>query len=162
MTRKFNLEIRESASKAFNPQRTFDQYGFPFTCNPTIGCHFGCKYCYSPIFVKKQKENKRRDFFEQVILRKKIPALLEKELGNYRILPQHLKRVQINETNDYYLPRIINSLQNSDEDIMYQILDIFHRHWKDGNKWMLHILTKSPLIKYHSGQIERYEAYGSG
>ena len=154
MKRQLKVVHREHSSKALNPQRTIDQYGFPFTCNPSIGCHFACKYCYSPIFVKKQLTDRRKDFFEEVILKEEIPALLEKELIRYDILPQHLKRVQINETSDYYLPRIINSLQNQDEDIMYQILDIFHRNWNNGNKWMLHILTKSPLIKYHLDKLK--------
>ena len=154
MKRQLNVVHREHSSKALNPQRTIDQYGYPFTCNPSIGCHFACKYCFSPIFVKKQLTDRRKDFFEEVILKEEIPALLEKELIRYNKLPQHLKRVQINETSDYYLPRIINSLQNQDEDIMYQILDIFHRNWNNGNKWMLHILTKSPLIKYHLDKLK--------
>ena len=153
MTRKFNIEFRDQSSRAMNPQRTFDQYGFPFTLNPTIGCHYACKYCFSPIFVKKQLTDRRKDFFEDVIIKKGIPDLLEKELKKYSVLPQHLKRVQINETSDYYLSRIINSLPSQDEDIMYQILDIFHHSWNNGNKWMLHILTKSPLIKYHLDKL---------
>jgi radical SAM superfamily enzyme YgiQ (UPF0313 family) len=28
-------------------------YGFPFTLNLTMGCFFGCKYCYSPITLRK-------------------------------------------------------------------------------------------------------------
>ena len=154
MVRRFNIEFRDQSSKALNPQRTIDQYGYPFTCNPTIGCHFACKYCFSPIFVKKQLTDRRKDFFEDVIIKKGIPVLLEKELKKYSVLPQHLKRVQINETSDYYLPRIINSLQNQDEDTMYQTLDIFHRNWNSGNKWMLHILTKSPLILHHLDKLK--------
>ncbi|HZW40425.1 MAG TPA: radical SAM protein [Ignavibacteriaceae bacterium] len=154
MVRHYNISVRENSSIALNPQGSIDQYGFPLTLNPTIGCHFACKYCYSPVFVKKQLTDRRKDFFEEVIFKKEIPALLEKELEKYSVLPNHLKRVQINETSDYYLPRIINGIQDGTlPDIMLEVLNIFQRQWDKGNKWMLHFLTKSPLIRFHLDKL---------
>lgn len=55
-------------------------YGFPFTLNPTLGCFFGCKYCYSPISLRKLIYGKRDSFFEEVTVRLGVPEQLEKEL----------------------------------------------------------------------------------
>ena len=34
-------------------------------------------------------------------------------------------------------------------DIMAEVLSAFKKHWDSGNKWMLHIVTKSPHILRH-------------
>jgi DNA repair photolyase len=125
-------------------------YGFPFTLNPTMGCFFGCKYCYSPISLCKLISGKRNSFFEEVTIRLGVPAQLEKELDKYSILPQYLKRVQINEHSDYYLSQLFTEIKKQHQrDILLEILNIFKWHWNRGNKWMLHILTKSHLILNH-------------
>lgn len=154
-TRKLNVEFREKSSKALNSQFPIDQYGHPFTLNPTIGCFFACKYCYSPIFVAKVLTQKRKQFFENVFVKLNIAQYLDKELTKFKVLPQHLKRVQINETSDYYLPRVMDSMKkNHNRDIMLEILQVFEKHWNNGNKWMLHILTKSHLILKHLDQLK--------
>jgi hypothetical protein len=35
------------------------------------------------------------------------------------------------------------------QDIMRQILEVFERHWHEGNPWMVHIFTKSHLVVEH-------------
>jgi DNA repair photolyase len=125
-------------------------YGFPFTLNPTMGCFFCCKFCYSPISLCKIIKGKRAGFFEEVTVRLGVPEQLDKELTKYSILPQHLKRVQINEHSDYYLPQLFAEIRKQNQpDIMLDILNIFQKHWINGNYWMLHILTKSHLILNH-------------
>lgn len=56
-----------------------------------------------------------------------------------------MKRVQINETSEYYLPQIRRELSTQNKpDLMLGILDEFDKAWQADNKWMLHILTKRP------------------
>lgn len=149
MARTTQVEFTSRSSNAFNTQKQFDQFGFPFTLNPTVGCSFSCKYCYSPIFVAKVKTGKRKLFFENIRVKLDMPALLDKQLTRLKDLPQHLKRVQINETSDYYLPQVLNELKKQKRDTMLEILNVFEKHASNGNVWMLHILTKSNLILNH-------------
>ncbi|MFZ1517682.1 MAG: radical SAM protein [Ignavibacteriaceae bacterium] len=130
-------------------------YGFPFTLNPTMGCFFCCKFCYSPISLCKLIKGNRDSFFEEVTVRLGVPEQLDKELSKYSILPQHLKRVQINEHSEYYLPQLFTEIRDQNQpDTLLEILNIFQRHWDNGNKWMPHILTKSPLILKHLDKLK--------
>jgi len=101
--RKLNIEFRESNSPPLNPQFPIGQDDHPFTLNPIIGCYFTCKYCYSPIFTAKVKNQKRKKFFENVAVQLNMAKRLDKQLNNLKVLPQYLKRFQINESNEYYL-----------------------------------------------------------
>ena len=130
-------------------------YGFPFTLNPTMGCFFCCKFCYSPISLCKLIKGNRAGFFEEVTVRLGVPEQLDKELTKYSILPQHLKRVQINEHSDYYLPQLFTEIRKQNQpETMLEILNIFQRHWNNDNQWMLHILTKSHLILNHLDKLK--------
>ncbi len=149
MKKTTKITLSNIVSRALNAQKQFDQFGFPFTLNPTVGCSFACKFCYSPIFVAKIPSGKRKQFFENIRVKMEIPSLLDKELTKLAHLPQHLKRVQINETSDYYLPIVVKALEKQNRDIMREILEIFQKHDAAGNHWMLHILTKSNLILNH-------------
>jgi hypothetical protein len=67
-----------------------------------------------------------------------------------------LKRVQINEHSEYFLPQLYSELTKKRKpDILAKVLDVFQDQSAKGNKWMLHILTKSHLILYHLGRLER-------
>ncbi len=149
ISRSTNISFTEHSSNVLNTQKQFDQFGFPFTLNPTVGCSFVCKFCYSPIFVAKVKTGKRKQFFENIRVKLDVPELLDSQLEKLKNLPQYLKRVQINETSDYYLPRVVKGLQNMNRDIMLEILHVFQKHAENGNVWMLHVLTKSNLILNH-------------
>ncbi len=130
-------------------------YGFPFTLNLTMGCFFGCKYCYSPISLCKLIKGKRKSFFEEVTVRLGAPEQLRKELIKYSTLPQHLKRVQINEHSEYYLPQLFTEFKKQNKpDILLDVLNIFYDQWNKDNKWMLHILTKSQLILNHLDKLK--------
>jgi hypothetical protein len=34
-------------------------------------------------------------------------------------------------------------------DIMAQVMDVFKKHWENGNHWMLHLITKSDEMIGH-------------
>lgn len=138
-------------SKALNAQKVITNYSLPFTLNPCIGCPFACKYFFSPLALQKERE----EFFNKVEIKLNLPAILDKELEKFKALPQHLKRVQINESNDIYHPLVLHGMQNKlKRDIMMEILDIFQKHWNTGNYWMLHILTKSHMILEHIEKLK--------
>lgn len=158
MTRKTKVTFNPAKSSTALTAQTSGiyPYGFPFTLNPTMGCFFCCKFCYSPISLCKLIKGKRNGFFEEVTVRLGVPAQLDKELTKYSILPQHLKRVQINEHSDYYLPQLFTEIRKQNKpDTLLEILNIFQKHWKNGNKWMLHILTKSHLILNHLDKLKQ-------
>lgn len=156
MSRNTKVTFKPGECSALSTQSSgIYPYGFPFTLNPTMGCFFCCKYCYSPITTLKLIENKRDGFFEEVTVRLGVPEQLDKELTKYSILPQHLKRVQINEHSDYYLPQLFSEIRKQNQpDTLLEILNIFHRHWDNDNRWMLHILTKSHLILNHLDKLK--------
>ncbi|MBK9097809.1 MAG: hypothetical protein IPM14_06690 [bacterium] len=156
MTRNIKVTFKPGASSALSAQGSgIYPYGFPFTLNPTMGCFFCCKFCYSPICLCKLIKYKRDSFFEEVTVRLGVPEQLDKELTKYSILPQHLKRVQINEHSDYYLPQLFTEIRKQNQtDTLLEILNIFQKHWNNGNKWMLHILTKSHLILNHLDKLK--------
>lgn len=156
MSRNTKVTFRSGECSALSKQYgDIYPYGFPFTLNPTMGCFFSCKFCYSPITTLKLIENKRDGFFEEVTVRLGVPEKLDKELTKYSKLHQHLKRVQINEHSDYYLPQLFTEIRNQNQpDTLLEILNICQTHWNNGNKWMLHILTKSHLILKHLDKLK--------
>jgi DNA repair photolyase len=157
MTRKTKVTFNPTKSSSALTTQTggIYPYGFPFTLNPTMGCFFCCKFCYSPLTTHNLIENKRDGFFEEVTVRLGVPEQLDKELSKYSILPQHLKRVQINEHSEYYLPQLFTEIRDQNQsDTLLEILNIFQRHWDNGNKWMPHILTKSHLILNHLDKLK--------
>jgi hypothetical protein len=84
-----------------------------------------------------------------------IPGKLDKELRKYRDLPQHLKRVQVNVCTEGYLPAaMIRTRKQYNRDIMREVLEVFRRHWEDGNRWMIHLLTKSHMVRKHLNVIQ--------
>lgn len=156
MSRNTKVTFKPGANSALSTQTSgIYPYGFPFTLNPTMGCFFCCKFCYSPISLCKIIKGNRDGFFEEVTVRLGVPAQLDKELTKYSVLPQHLKRVQINEHSEYYLPQLFSEMKIQNQpDTLLDILNIFQKHWDNDNKWMLHILTKSQLILNHLDKLK--------
>jgi len=151
------VSVKTGSVNALNAQTqsSIYPYGFPFTLNPTMGCSFGCKFCYSPLTYRKNfAKSDRVHFFNESTIKLDIAKSLDKDLTRLSPLPQHLKRVQINETSDYYLTEVLKKLEKEDRDVMMDILQVFQDHWDAGNKWMLHILTKSHLIEKHLGKLK--------
>ena len=153
MNRTTDVILNYKSSYALRPQQKLSQYDFPFTLNPVIGCFMGCKYCFSPgvAYQYKTQQEGRELFFTNAIVQLDKAEHLDKELQRYSVLPQHMKRVQVNEISEYYQPQVINYLQsNNQQDLMAEILNVFNRHYDNGNYWMVHILTKSHLILNHT------------
>jgi len=128
---------------ALTPQKNIDMFNFPFTLNMNIGCLYACKYCYLQQFLF----SKHAVFGEETKVKLWLPEKLDIELGKYRELPQHLKRVQINPATEGLHPKVIKYVQEHyNRDIMTEMLEVFRRHWDAGNHWMVHLVTKSNSI----------------
>jgi DNA repair photolyase len=141
----------EKRNKALNPQNKIDTHNLPFTMNTGIGCHFGCQYCY----IQGRIFSRRVVFGEEVLVKLWIPEVLDKDLRKYRDLPQHLKRVQVNVSTEGYLPAAMIRTENQyDRDIMREVLSVFRKHWEEGNRWMVHLLTKSHMVRRHLPVIQ--------
>jgi len=150
MKRKTTVRLNDKSSYALRPQAKIGQYDFPFTLNPIVGCFMGCKYCFSPRVVYERQPNRRELFFTNAIVKLDKAEHLDKELSRYSVLPQHMKRVQVNEISEYYQPQVMNYLKsNNQSDLMEEILKVFKNRWDKRNYWMVHILTKSHLILNH-------------
>lgn len=144
--RQKRVIFHEKRSKALNPQKKINQSNFPFTLNVTIGCLFGCLYCYTQGFPFSV----HTEFGKEVKVKVWLPDQLDSELHKYRNLPQYLKRVQVNESSEGYLPSVmIMTKRELNRDIMRETLEVFKNHWDKGNFWMVHLLTKSHMILRH-------------
>ncbi|MFZ1288744.1 MAG: radical SAM protein [Melioribacteraceae bacterium] len=138
---KINTKER---SYALGVQKKIGLFDFPFTLNPYIGCEMQCAYCFVPGPVIKKTRN---DFFTTVEIKDKLLDTLKKELKQYKTLPQHLKRVQVGVTTELFQPKVISNMRiGGNDDLVEKILATFKNEWDNGNKWMLHILTKNHNI----------------
>jgi DNA repair photolyase len=144
---KKNIIFHDKPGKALTPQKKVDRHNLPFTLNATIGCHFGCSYCYLQSFPF----NLHTVFGEEVKVKLWIAQGLDRDLDKYRDLPQHLKRVQVNPATEGYLPAVMTKTKRQlGRDIMREVLRVFDTHWQDGNPWMVHLVTKSHMILKHT------------
>ena len=138
--------IDDKKKKVLLPQKKIDQHNMPFTLNTSIGCLFECQYCY----LQGGFYSLQSDFGKEVKIKVWIADQLDKELDKYRDLPSHLKRVQVNVASEGYLPQAINFIKKEyDRDIMKEVLTVFRKHWDAGNRWMVHLITKSHLVGGH-------------
>lgn len=143
---KFNIIYHNLPGTALTRQNKIDQSNFPFTLNTSIGCFFGCQYCYTQGFPFCCHTN----FGKEVKIKTWMPEVLDKELEKYRNIPQHLKRVQINSSTEGYLPLgMIKTKKDLNRDLIMETLQVFRNHWQANNRWMLHLVTKSHWILYH-------------
>jgi DNA repair photolyase len=107
---------------------------------------FECQYCY----LQSGFYSFQSDFGKEVKIKVWIADKLDKELAKRRNLPSHLKRVQVNNASEGYLPHAINFMKKEyDRDIMKEVLTVFRKHWVEGNRWMVHLITKSHLVVDH-------------
>lgn len=61
-----------------------------------------------------------------------------------------LKRVQVNVDTEGYLPRgIIKTKKERNRDVMAEVLEVFRKHWMNGNQWAVHLVTKSHMVLNH-------------
>jgi len=140
------ITIQTTSGIALTKQKSVDISNFPFTLNTNIGCLFGCNYCYLQGFPF----NLHTDFGNEVKIKVWLPEQLDKELVKWKSLPQHLKRVQVNAATEGYLPQAIHAMKSEhDRDLMREVLEVFGKHWNAGNKWMVHLVTKSHMVLNH-------------
>jgi len=140
------ITIQTTGGIALTKQKSVDMSNFPFTLNTNIGCLFGCNYCYLQGFPF----NLHTDFGNEVKIKAWLPEQLDTELEKWKDLPQHLKRVQVNAATEGYLPQAINTMKSEhNRDLMKEVLEVFGKHWNAGNKWMVHLVTKSHMILNH-------------
>jgi DNA repair photolyase/predicted transcriptional regulator len=144
--RRNRIIFDKKVSTALNRQSNVDQHGFPFTLDLHTGCFFACRYCNVPDLMRIPREQ----FTKEVVVKTWMPGRLDHELHIYLDLPQHLKRVRINESCESYLPAVMKRMNDElERDLMAETLQVFERHWAQGNQWMLHIMTKSHLVLRH-------------
>lgn len=133
-------------SKALALQKKIDSHNLPFTLNTSIGCLFACSYCY----LQGLPFRRFAVFGKETKVKTWIPAKLDAELNKYRNIPQHLKRVQVNNASEGYLPWVMTKVKRDlNRDIVLEVLQVFKKHWDEGNKWMVHLVTKSHMILEH-------------
>ena len=138
--------LHNNPGQVLRRQKEIDQHNLPHTLNATIGCHFGCIYCYTQTFPFKR----HAEFGKEVKVKTWLPDRLDIELEKYKYLPQHLKRVQVNPSTESYLPSVMIFMKKKyGRDLMLEILQIFKKHWEAGNHWMVHLITKSHMILKH-------------
>jgi len=143
---KKNVIFHNDVGDALTQQNKIDQHNLPFTLNASIGCHFGCQYC----FIQGYPFSRHAVFGKEVKVKLWIADELDKELYKYQNLPQHLKRVQVNVMTEGYLPSaMIKVKKELNRDIMKEVLDVFRKHWNNGNQWMVHLITKSHMVRKH-------------
>ncbi len=143
---KKNVLFHTKKSKALNPQKKIDQHNLPFTLNTSIGCLFGCRYC----FIQEPPFKWHAIFGQEVKVKLWIAEQLDRDLRKYLVLPQHLKRVQVNVATEGYLPSaMIKVKKELGRDIMAEVLTVFRKHWQEGNQWMVHLITKSHMVQKH-------------
>lgn len=138
-----SILIHGRAGIALTPQKKIDLFNFPFTLNMNIGCFYGCKYCYLQGYLF----SKHAEFGRETKVKLWLPEKLDKELVKYRDLPQHLKRVQVNPATEGLHPKTVKYVQEHyNRDLFRETLEVFRRHWDSGNRWMVHLVTKSNSI----------------
>jgi len=149
---KINFVTNSKTVKAMNPQKKIGVFDFPFTMNLCIGCGYGCKYCFIPIALHRLHSS----LFEKIEIKVNLPHIFQQELQKYASIPQHLKRIQLNESSDPYNPFVMHFMEHSlPTNPLVELYEILQKEWANGNKWMLHILTKSNLITHHIPFLEQ-------
>jgi DNA repair photolyase len=146
------IVVHEKRGTALTKQRMSDPYEFPFTLNPYIGCLFACNYC----FLQQRPFSRHAEFGTEVKVKTWLPEKLNRGLARLRGLPQYLKRVQVGVTCENFLPEVLHRTRlHLGRDIMREILEVFERHWNEGNRWMVHVLTKSHLVTRYVDILSR-------
>jgi len=140
------IELQTKPGIALNKQKMVEINAFPFSLNTNIGCLTQCRYCY----LQNAPFKWHTDFGNEIKVKTWIAEKLDRELENKKNLPQHLKRVQVNSATEGYSPQGMHKVESQfGRDIMAEVLEVFREHWLNGNKWMVHLVTKSHLIQTH-------------
>lgn len=77
------FEVKEIQAKSILSRSTLKDSDYDFSCNPYIGCRFGCVYCYAS-FMGRFVGKKTNDWGNYVYAKMNAPELLEKEVTKLR------------------------------------------------------------------------------
>lgn len=73
------FEIKEVQAKTILSRSTLKDADYDYSCNPYIGCRFGCVYCYAS-FMSRMVGKKTNDWGNFVYAKMNAPDLLKKEI----------------------------------------------------------------------------------
>lgn len=148
---KSSITINNKSKHILNPQKRIGVFDFPFTGNICIGCAFACKYCFIPIVLHRSASS----LFANIEVKVNSAEMFLQETQKLSVIPQHLKRIQMNESSDPYNPYVMHYME---KDMIANPMVGVYNHLKDewgkGNKWMMHLLTKSHFIGKHITYLE--------
>lgn len=77
------FEIKEITAKTILSPSTLKEADYDYSCNPYIGCRFGCVYCYAS-FMGRMVGKKTNDWGNFVYPKINAPELLKKEIAKLK------------------------------------------------------------------------------
>ncbi|PIR61421.1 MAG: radical SAM protein [Candidatus Pacebacteria bacterium CG10_big_fil_rev_8_21_14_0_10_44_11] len=77
------FDIQEIQAKSILSPSSLKDADYDFSCNPYIGCRFGCVYCYAS-FMGRMVGKKTNDWGEFVFAKMNAPELLKKEVAKLK------------------------------------------------------------------------------
>ncbi len=77
------FEVKEVQAKTILSPSTLKDADYDYSCNPYIGCRFGCVYCYAS-FMARMIGKKTGDWGDFVYAKVNAPDLLKKEVGKLK------------------------------------------------------------------------------
>ncbi len=77
------FEIKEVQAKTILSRSTLKDADYDYSCNPYIGCRFGCVYCYAS-FMARMIGKKTDDWGNFVYAKMNAPDLLKKEVAKLK------------------------------------------------------------------------------
>src|SRR4051812_35239606 len=87
-----------NASSIFSPATGFiKRGGFDWTCNPYVGCSFGCRYCYAMFLPQNRRP--REDWGRWIVAKRNAVELAHRRAPKLAGQAVYLSRV-----TDPYLP----------------------------------------------------------
>ena len=124
--------------KALTKQKKVDEFNFPYTLNPYIGCVYRCIYCYAKGDFWKMVHGKRgyTDLNKAKPNHRYTSNNLHYDLQHIKPSGKWIKEVQIGNNYDPYPPI------EKQHKITRGCLDVFTKY----PDWKVHLETKSDLI----------------
>ena len=77
------FEIKEIQAKTILSKATLKDVDYDYSCNPYVGCRFGCVYCYAS-FMARMVGKKTDDWGNFVFAKVNAPDLLKKEISKFK------------------------------------------------------------------------------
>ena len=77
------FEIKEITAKTILSKNSLKDADYDYSCNPYLGCRFGCVYCYAS-FMSRMIGKKTSDWGNFVYAKVNAPELLLKEVSKFK------------------------------------------------------------------------------